>query len=464
MARIAISAVALTSEMNDALTFASRLRARGHHVTFVGMPDCESYLEGSGFPFVPIFADWFPAGTMAAWLASEKRSLKEQLLEFRRATRVNREHLRFLAEGGHEVFTRCIRDIHPDMLLIAGGSHPNWALLAHHTGVPCAYLSTQLPQAHEDGVPPLGSSLIPSESWASQARIRLEWWRMSAGRTLMDRSLAWSDLRFDWIAALQQLSRALGNPPDFLNVRAPLPVVHIPYLTLCPEIFEFPRRAPSSLVHYIEPCISLDRPSPPFDFDRLLPDCPLAYVSLGTISSNRRFYEVVLETFRRLPGWQLVMSVGKLHAPESFQDLPKNAILVQYAPQLKLLERARLFISHGGMGSVKEAIFYKVPTIQFPVGADQPGNTARVVYHGLGVKGELHSVTPAHMLHLIDVVTNSQEIRARLARFSAVYRTLDEEMPGLKWIEAQLARNHSSSSAAELRSQTGTALRGEVQP
>lgn len=463
MARIVMCGVPLTSEMNDAVTFAARLRARGHHVTFVGMPDCEPYLKESGFPFVPIYGDWFPSGTMAGWLASEQRSLKAQLAEFRRATRLNRAHLRFLAEGGHEVFTRCIRDIDADMILVAGGSHPNWALVAHHTGVPCAYLSTMLPQTQEEGIPPLGSSIIPADTWQSRARIRLAWWRMNTGRRLLDWSVTWTDLRYDWVGAMHELSRALGNPPDFLNDRALLPIVQMPYLTMNPEIFEFPRSAPSPLVHYIEPCISLERPAPPFDFDRLRTDRFLAYVSLGSISSNRRFYEVVLETFRRLPGWQLVLSVGKLHAPESFRDIPQDAILVQYAPQLKLLERAKIFISHGGMGSVKESVYFGVPTLLFPVGADQPGNSARAVYHGLGVPGDLHSVTPEKLLHLIDVVEHSPEIRTRLAQFSKVYRELDEERPGLRWIEEQIARNRASKHGTPHERPTGNVAPKEAQ-
>lgn len=463
MARLVICGVPLTSEMNDAVTFATRLRARGHQVTFVGMPDCEPYLKGSDFPFVPLYGDWFPKGTMAGWLASEQRSLKDQLLEFRRATQLNRAHLRFLAEGGHEVFTRCIRDINADMILVAGGNHPNWALVAHHTGVPCAYLSTMLPQTQEEGIPPLSSSIIPADTWQSRARIRFAWWHMGTGRRLMDWSLTWSQLRYDWVGALHALSKALGNPPDFLNDRALVPIVRMPYLTMNPEIFEFPRSVPSPLVHYIEPCISMERPSPPFDFDCLRSDRPLAYASLGSISSNRRFYEVVLDAFRRLPDWQLVLSVGKLHSPESFRDIPQNAILVQYAPQLKLLERAKIFISHGGTGSLKESVYFGVPTLLFPVGADQPGNSARAVYHRLGILGEIRNVTPEKLLHFIDEVEHSPDIRARLSRFSRIYRELDEERPGLRWIEDQIARNSSSRLGEAPHRSTGIIAPKEAQ-
>lgn len=464
MARIVICGVPLTSEMNDAIAFAARLRARGHEVTFVGMADCGTYLKDSGFPFVPLFEDWFPRGTMASWLASEKRSLKDQARELRRATQLNRAHLRFLGQGGHEVFTRAIRDLKADMLLVAGGCHPNWALLSHHTGVRCAYLSTMLPQAQEEGIPPLGSGIIPANTLASRARIRLAWWRMSTGRRLIDKCFTWTQLCYDWVGALHELSQALGNPPDFLIDKSLQPVIRIPYLTMNPEIFEFPRSQPSPLVHYIEPCISLDREAPAFDFDRLRPDRSLAYVSLGSISSNRRFYEVVLETFRRLPEWQLVLSVGKLHSPESFSDIPKDAILVTYAPQLKLLERARLFISHGGMGSIKETLYFGVPTILFPVGADQPGNSARAIYHGLGISGDLHSVTPEKLLHLIEQVEHSPEMRTRLARFSSVYRELDETRPGLRWLEAEIARGQASPSAEAHQHRPNTAISGEAQP
>ena len=41
-------------------------------------------------------------------------------------------------------------------------------------------------------------------------------------------------------------------------------------------------------------------------------------------------------------------------------------------PQLTVLRRASLFVTHGGMNSVNEALYYGVPMIVIPFGLDQP--------------------------------------------------------------------------------------------
>ncbi len=57
---------------------------------------------------------------------------------------------------------------------------------------------------------------------------------------------------------------------------------------------------------------------------------------------------------------------------------------------MELLSRADLFITHSGLNSIKESIFYAVPMLVFPIEfkTDHPGNAARIVYHVLGLRGD----------------------------------------------------------------------------
>jgi UDP:flavonoid glycosyltransferase YjiC (YdhE family) len=60
-----------------------------------------------------------------------------------------------------------------------------------------------------------------------------------------------------------------------------------------------------------------------------------------------------------------------------------------------MVSRADVFVTHGGMNSIHDAIRFKVPMIVYPIemNYDQPGNSSRVVYYKLGLRGDLDSET-----------------------------------------------------------------------
>lgn len=51
---------------------------------------------------------------------------------------------------------------------------------------------------------------------------------------------------------------------------------------------------------------------------------------------------------------QLVISLGGGQAPETFSNLPGNPLVVKYAPQLELLQKASLNITHAGLNTTLE--------------------------------------------------------------------------------------------------------------
>lgn len=116
----------------------------------------------------------------------------------------------------------------------------------------------------------------------------------------------------------------------------------------------------------------------------------LIFMSLGTVFHNNTFvFETVIEAFRefdkkpdrRLKSEQfrVLMSVG-VPGFKSLNDkitqgklqLPANILLRPRVPQLDVLKRADLFITHCGMNSTSEAIKYGVPIVAIPIDGDQP--------------------------------------------------------------------------------------------
>lgn len=66
------------------------------------------------------------------------------------------------------------------------------------------------------------------------------------------------------------------------------------------------------------------------------------------------------------------MSIGNVVKLEQLGKIPDNFFVYPFVPQLEVLQKASLFITHGGMNSVNEALYYGTPMIVIPVGNDQP--------------------------------------------------------------------------------------------
>jgi zeaxanthin glucosyltransferase len=162
--------------------------------------------------------------------------------------------------------------------------------------------------------------------------------------------------------------------------------------------------------------VDLGRSAPPFPWERLAADRPLLYASLGTYfylgrEGNRELLQRLLDALGGRPEWQLVLAAGDERMAAELRP-PADTVVVPRAPQLALLERARLMIGHGGIGGIGESLFLGVPMVLFPLGFDQPGNAARVVYHGVGLAGDRRA-SPAAILRRVETVLGDPAFAAR---------------------------------------------------
>lgn len=127
----------------------------------------------------------------------------------------------------------------------------------------------------------------------------------------------------------------------------------------------------------------------------------IVYVSLGTLSVNdkklaTRFFMVLKRVCSEMEGVAFIISISKNVFPVDFIPYSRNVFLFKRVPQLHLLSYCDLMITHGGMNSITECISNEVPMLVYPLDKnwDQPGNAARVVYHGMGLKGNMRWAAP----------------------------------------------------------------------
>jgi MGT family glycosyltransferase len=133
------------------------------------------------------------------------------------------------------------------------------------------------------------------------------------------------------------------------------------------------------------------------------------FISLGTVFNRAAsFYKQCIEAFgdRDL---LVVMSVGYNVSIQELGELPSNFIVKHYVPQLEVLQHTHIFLTHGGMNSVNEGLYYGVPLILYPQNADQPANAHRVEELGAGMKLQQENISAGYLWKTVEQMMNSYE-------------------------------------------------------
>ncbi len=178
-----------------------------------------------------------------------------------------------------------------------------------------------------------------------------------------------------------------------------------------PREFDFPRKFLPFCFHYVGPLRSPERHKIEFPWERL-DGRPLIYSSLGTLQNQKTdLFQCFVEACEGLDV-QLVIA-GR--SPESLGRLPENVIAAAYVPQLELLEKASLTLSHGGLNTVLDSLSCGVPMVLVPLTYEQPAIAARVVRIGAGEILPLSNVSPSRLRTEIRKITaiDSYSVKAR---------------------------------------------------
>ena len=199
-------------------------------------------------------------------------------------------------------------------------------------------------------------------------------------------------------------------------------------ITQTPKEFDFPIPELPPRFHYAGPLHDNEGREPiPFSWEKLNGK-PLIYASMGTLVNGlKNVYRTILEAASEFPDMQVVLSVGRNVDPNDLGPIPANTIVVPSAPQIELLKRATLCITHAGLNTTLEALAQGVPLVAIPIGYDQPGVASRIAYHGVGEFVDLDDLSKQRLSELIAKVTSNPSYRNKARWFQNVLR----EKPGL---------------------------------
>jgi MGT family glycosyltransferase len=130
------------------------------------------------------------------------------------------------------------------------------------------------------------------------------------------------------------------------------------------------------------------------------------------MTNQPEFYKHCFEAFGGQP-WQVVLTVGKSTDTTQLGSIPANFLLSPYVPQLEILPRTRVFVTHAGTNSVMESMYYGVPMVLIPQQPEQQMHARRTVELGLGVQLDKGAVTAASLREAVERVANDPQYRAR---------------------------------------------------
>lgn len=305
--------------------------------------------------------------------------------------------------------TVVVRGIAPDFVVLDVQLSMK-TIVYHQLDIPLISMETMPLSFPDPYVPPFTSAFIPSFSRWSKFWIYYLWQHLVMKRKFFNLFNAIFLFGQDY----HSLHRKLANIYNFpfqqqidLKRSFVTGVKNIKTLVIPPACFDFPRKHFPDC-YFAESRIDTERDEKIVNkrylqviksvclIKQIQPETRLIYCSLGTVTSetgNR--YEIFFKKMKKLcllcPDCIFIMAVGLQYNITQLLPLPVNMYVFQQVPQMDILKHCDLMITHGGMNSIAECIWNGVPMLVFPLSLkwDQPGNSAKVVYHGLGIRGDI---------------------------------------------------------------------------
>ena len=136
----------------------------------------------------------------------------------------------------------------------------------------------------------------------------------------------------------------------------------------------------------------------------------LIYISMGTVNNDLLpFYRACIAAFVDSP-YQVILSTGEQIDRSALGTLPDNITALPHVDQIAVLQKADVFLSHCGMNSASESLYFGVPLVLFPQTNEQGGVAARVAELGAGLK--LEKADAASIRTAVDAVLQTPSYRA----------------------------------------------------
>jgi zeaxanthin glucosyltransferase len=390
----------LTGHLKPMTALARKLQSRGHEVVFIGVPDIEPVVRAADLEFVPFCENEYPPGSVAKRWGGVAKLHGLDVVRF-----TARELTPGLVKAALEHLPGKIAVTGVNALVI-DTLYRMIEIVPMHLGLPYVQIWNVL---HFDFS---GSTPIALYSWPHETSPE------ALARNVEGLQII-REIREPLMPIAQSYTERHGFEIDWTNPAAT--VSKLAVITQTPKEFDFPIHSLPPQFHYAGPFHDNEGREPvPFPWEKLT-NKPLIYASMGTLVNGlNNVYDTILEAVGEFPEMQVVLSVGGNINPDDLGPISSNTIVVRVAPQIELLKRAALCITHAGLNTALEALAQGVPMVAIPIGYDQPGVAARIAYHGVGELVKVGDLTAQHLSDLILRVTTNPSYRDKARWFQKI--------------------------------------------
>ncbi|MEU2259863.1 macrolide-inactivating glycosyltransferase [Streptomyces sp. NPDC019645] len=138
-------------------------------------------------------------------------------------------------------------------------------------------------------------------------------------------------------------------------------------------------------------------------------------VSLGSAFTKQPgFYRECVKAFGDLPGWHVVLQIGKFVDPAELGPVPANIEVRDWVPQLAILREADAFVTHAGAGGSQEGLATATPMVAVPQAVDQFGNADMLASLGVARHLPMEEATADNLREAVLTLAGDPEVARRL--------------------------------------------------
>jgi zeaxanthin glucosyltransferase len=419
MARLGAFCFPGTGHLNPMIALAHSLQRRGHEVVIFGIADTEARVRDGGIEFCKIGMEDYPPGAL--------QKLDEHLSRLKGfgALRFTLERVRHSGRMVRRDGPEAVRAADVDALLV--DETDSAGNVADYLGLPWISIALIPPLVQDDRFPPFWFGWSAGQDQLSRFRNRLAIFGLLKIATPIFRDV-------------NRQRTAWGLKPFRYSQDALSPLARITQLPEALE-FEITGHKPAGL-HYTGPFVHVQqRPAVDFPWERL-DGRPLIYASMGTLQNgSEAIFKTIAEACAGLDT-QLLISLGGGLDPSRVGQLPGNPLVVSFAPQLEILKRAALVITHAGLNTVLESLCEGVPLVAVPLANDQPGVAARVRARGACVVVPRHRLNAARLRKAVMLVLQDARYRDAAQVLQRTIQRMDGPDRAAELIE-QVLKLHS---------------------
>jgi zeaxanthin glucosyltransferase len=408
--------------LNPLSALGRELQLHGHQVTFLQIPDLELKVRSEGLNFYPIGESTYQPGTMAQTFVQLAKLSELKALEY--SVKFCQEMAEMICRDAPKAIAKLGIDfLLVDQLEIVGET------VAEGLEMPFICISSGQAIHRRADVPPFFTPWNYQNVWWAR-------WRNQAAYAFLDRGCrpileVINNYRHQW------------KLPPYSHIYASNS--QLAHLSQQPAAFDFPIPNLPAHFHYVGPLRNATPNLVSFPFEKLTGQ-PLIYASLGSVQNTKHdLFRLIAAACEGLDV-QLVITHGRSMDAATVKQLPGKPLVVEYAPQLEVLAKASLTITHGGMNTVLDSLTHGVPLVAIPITFEQPGNAARIRATGTGKVLPISRLRVANLRNAIQAVLtekryqqNAQNIQQVIAGAGGVKRAVA--------IIEQCLTNHAPSLA-----------------